>query len=180
MPYTPDIHHRHSIRLKDYDYSRPGAYFVTICAWQRECIFGDVANGEMVLNDVGRVVQAEWHRLPGRFPQIELDMFVIMPNHFHGIINIVGAQFIALGMCGRDVKGAMNRAPTVGEMVRTFKARCTHAINILRNNAGCPVWQRNYYERVIRNEKELSLAREYIVNNPMKWDRDRENPVNVV
>jgi hypothetical protein len=87
-------------------------------------------------------------------------------------------QYIAPGMCGRDVKGAMNRTPTVGEMVRTFKARCTHAINVLRNNPGCPVWQRNYYERVIRNENELSRAREYVIGNPMKWELDRENPIN--
>lgn len=182
MPYNPDIHHRHSIRLKNYDYSQSGIYFVTICAWQRECLFGDLANGEMALNDVGRVVQDEWRRLPKQFPMVELDVSVIMPNHIHGIISIVGAQFIAPGMCGRDrdVKGAMNRAPTVGEMVRAFKARCTHAINILRNNRGCPVWQRNYYERIIRDENELSRAREYIANNPMKWELDRENPVNAL
>jgi REP element-mobilizing transposase RayT len=95
MTYNPDKHHRHSIRLKDYDYSQAGAYFVTICTWQRECIFGEIVAGEMVLNDTGRIVLAEWDKTPTMRPNAELDRFVIMPNHLHGIIvlhNIVGAH----------------------------------------------------------------------------------------
>ncbi len=186
MTFNPDIHQRRSIRLRDYDYSQAGKYFVTICAWQRECLFGEIVNGEMQLNDLGQTMETVWFCLPDHYIGIELDEFVIMPNHFHGIIDIVGAQFIApdLGITSYGDKsasnqGAMNRAPTVGGVVRGFKARCTHAINIIRSNLGCPVWQRNYYERVIRNETELTRARDYIVNNPLKWELDKENPANL-
>jgi len=89
MTYNPDIHHRRSIRLRDYDFSAAGAYFMTICAWNRDCLFGDIVNGEMVLNDLGRLVFAEWNRTPEIRKEIELDVAVVMPNHFHGIICIV-------------------------------------------------------------------------------------------
>ena len=167
MTYNPDIHHRRSIRLQEFDYSFVGAYFVTICAWNRECLFGDVADGEMRLNDLGRVVESVWLALPEHYAGIQLNVNVIMPNHFHGIVNIVGA--------------GLKPAPTgkqhgLSEIVRGFKTFSSRRINEIRNNPGCPVWQRNYYERVIRNDIELSLAREYIVNNPLKWDTDDNNP----
>jgi len=167
VKFDPDKHHRRSIRLGDYDYSRPGAYFVTICIKDRECLLGEVTDGHMRLNDIGRAVQMEWVRLPERFQSAELDEFVIMPNHLHGIIH-VGAPFMA-----PDEPGAINRAPTLGEMVRTFKAVSTHAIRRSRTSFQ---WQRNYYEHIIRNEHELALTREYIVNNPAQWALDRENP----
>ncbi len=199
MSFNPDIHHRHSIRLKNHDYSQAGAYFVTLCVWQRECLFSDIVDGVLALNKMGETVDSIWRNLPGHYENSNLDEYVIMPNHFHGIVNIVGAQFIAPESTGNHVgaqfiapsedankkinrgsmnQGVMNAAPTVGEIVRGFKARCTHSINRIRNNPGCPVWQRNYYERIIRNDDELSRAREYIVNNPMKWALDKENPMN--
>jgi len=128
----------------------------------------------MRLNDAGRIVQDIWDALPGHYPCVELDCFVVMPNHIHGIVvlNDVGAQFIT----PNNNQGAMNRAPTVGEIIRAFKARCTHSINHLRGVQGVSIWQRNYYEHIIRNESSLQEIREYIANNPAQWAIDRENP----
>ena len=142
---------------------------------------------------MGEIIQQEWYNIPARFPNVELDTFIIMPNHMHGIIviNHVGAQLIAPNMSnalfrgnqdainqGVINQGAINRAPTVGNIVRAFKARCTFTINQIRNTPGVPVWQRNYYEHVIRNDYELNRIREYIINNPMRWDTDEYNPEN--
>jgi REP element-mobilizing transposase RayT len=113
MKYDPDIHHRHSIRLREYDYSANGAYFVTICTQGRECLFGDIVEGQMNLNDAGRMVEEVWLKLPERFPQITLDERVIMPNHFHGIICIVGVP---------KKQGAASSAPTLGAIMRVFKS----------------------------------------------------------
>lgn len=194
MAYNPDIHHRRSIRLRNYDYSSAGAYFVTICTWNHECLLGDIVDGAIRLNDFGTLVDGCWQTITAYHNQVVLDAFVIMPNHIHGIITIVGAQFIApnsniaaeleihqgakgaINQGAKGAKGAINRAPTVGEMIRGFKARCTHMINKIRENTGCPVWQRNYYERVLRNDNELTRAREYIINNPLKWNDDDNNP----
>ena len=128
----------------------------------------------MRLNNVGHAVQDVWDALPVHFPDVELDAFVVMPNHIHGIIvlNDVGARSIAPD----NKQGAINCTPTLGEIVRAFKARCTHGINQLRSTQGMPVWQRNFYEHVIRDESSLQEIREYIVNNPAQWAFDRENP----
>jgi REP element-mobilizing transposase RayT len=214
MPFKPEINHRCSIRLRDYEYSRAGAYFVTICAWQRECLFGEAVPGELRLNRAGEIVRECWDALPDHFPNVELDEFIVMPNHIHGIIvltdggNPVGARFIAPNPAAPnpaapnpaapnpaapnpaapnpaapnpapmdcEIQGAMNRAPTVGDIVRSLKARCTHAINQSRHTPGAPVWQRNYYERVIRNEREMADIRQYIANNPVKWAEDENHP----
>jgi REP element-mobilizing transposase RayT len=136
------------------------------------------------------MVAAIWDALPQRYQGVEVDVFVAMPNHIHGIIVIndpgfgrgVGAQFIAPdpvtpdNQAKPDNQGAMNRAPTVGEIVRAVKARCTHAINQTRNTTGIPVWQRNYYERIIRNDRELATIRQYIADNPAKWAEDENHP----
>ena len=179
MTYNPAIHHRRSIRLQDYDYSSAGAYFVTIRSWNRECLFGDVTDESVRLNDFGMVVDGCWRAISMHFPSVELDEFVIMPDHLHGIMVLV-APAINPGAMNRDVMnlGAMNRAPTttVGGIVRAFKARCTHGINEIRINPGGAVWQRNYYERIIRNDRELNSIREYIVNNPQKWADASNNP----
>ena len=174
--YNSDNHHRRSIRLKGYDYGSAGAYFVTICTQNRTCWFGVLADGEMRLNDAGRVAQASWDELPARFPDVRLDTFVVMPNHVHGII-IVGAQFIApsdgFGTATID-QGAMNRAPTLGEIVRTFKAVSPR---LIRRSANPDfAWQRNYYEHVIRDDESLNRIRQYILDNPGRWVFDRENP----
>ncbi len=157
---------------------------MTICTQGRECLFGDFVDGEMRVNDAGYMVQKWFHESARKFKNIESDEFVIMPNHFHGIIVIVGAQFIAPFDCDtinqNKKQGVMNHAPTVGEIVRAFKARCTHTINQIRNTPGHPVWQRNYYEHVIRDEEEMNRIRQYISDNPAKWGEDENNPVNII
>jgi len=133
----------------------------------------------MRLNDAGRMVQDAWNALPTHYSCVELDSFVVMPNHIHGIVmlNDIGARFIAPNNNpSEENQGAMNRAPTVGEIIRTFKARCTRSINELRGTQGVSIWQRNYYEHIIRNETSLQEIREYINNNPAQWANDRENP----
>jgi REP element-mobilizing transposase RayT len=160
---------RRSIRLKEYDYSLAGAYFVTICAHKRECLFGEVLDGQMRLNDAGRLIQAAWESLPEYYPHVVLDVWVVMPNHFHGVIILVGA--------GLKPAQTENRHG-LPEIVRAMKTFSSRRINEMRGTSGVPVWQRNYFERVIRNDNEMHRSREYIVNNPAKWDLDRENPVN--
>jgi putative transposase len=166
----PTTRSRRSIRLKEFDYSQPGLYFVTIVTHQRKCVFGEVADGSVQLSEAGRVVNEMWHGLPERFPDASADLFVVMPNHVHVIVN-VGAQFIAPGGAG---EGAMNRAPTLGQIIRSVKAAATHR---LRQTRGLEfVWQRNYYEHVIRDEEALNRIRQYILDNPTRWELDPENP----
>ena len=172
---------RRSIRLKGYDYAQYGAYFVTICTRDRRCIFGDVTDGKMYLSSHGRVVETEWLRTGEIRRNVELDDFVVMPNHMHGIVWLspnVGARRAvplrqpsrALEKFGRPVPGSL---PTI---IRAFKSAVTKAINAKRDTLGHPVWQRNYYEHVIRDEDDLNRIRQYIDNNPARWAMDRENP----
>ena len=184
--------------MKEYDYSQAGAYFVTVCAWKKENIFGEIKSCEMLLNEYGEIVMKCWDDLSNYYPNAQLDEFSVMSNHIHGIVSLsnVGAQFIApvrkttvekqgvmkKGLMNqvptennRSKQGAINHAPTVGEIVRAFKARCTHAINKIRNTPGVPVWQRDYYEHIIRDDRELHTIRQYIRYNPSKWDEDEEN-----
>ncbi len=183
MPFNPDIHHRRSIRLRNYDYTRAGAYFMTMCTWQRECLFGDIVEGEMVLNELGSMAGSTWSELSNHYRHVEIDAFVIMPNHVHGIIVFSDEQADEAGLN----RGRVANPPLQGEkrhglpeIVRGFKTFSSRRINAMRHNHGCPVWQRNYYERIIRNEYELTRARSYIINNPLKWEHDKENPINSV
>lgn len=201
MTYDSKIHHRRSIRLKNYDYSRAGAYFITICTHNRECLFGQITDGEMVLNNAGRIVSVEWRNTPVLRDNIELDEFVVMPNHIHGILMInqpCGGvlQYAPTNEQTLPNPGVLPCAPaneqslpdsgvlpyaptkfqspskTIGAIIRGYKSSVTKQINIVRGQPSAPVWQRNYYERVIRDEKELNYIREYIMNNPSKWDED--------
>jgi len=166
-------HHRRSIRLRGYNYSRAGAYFITICTQGRARLFGDIVDGEMVLDDAGRVAWRCWRDIPNHFPHAELDEFVVMPNHVHGIIVIGGDD---------DVVGAKNFSPLrsagtskiIGSMVRGFKTGVTKWMR--QNTPIHDVWQRNYYEHIVRNESELNRIRQYIINNPGNWAGDNENP----
>jgi putative transposase len=178
VKYDPDIHHRRSIRLKGYDYKQAGAYFITVCTQDRACFFGNVVDGEMLSSDSGRVAQAAWSDLPGRFQNINLDEFVVMPNHIHGII-LVGTQFIAPTNSSQPPiantdQGPMNRAPTLGRIIRAYKAVTTR--HIRRTANATFAWQRNYYEHIIRNDESLNRIRQYILDNPTRWVFDRENP----
>ena len=167
---------RQSIRLENYDYSQAGAYFVTICTHNRKCLFGQISGGRTLLNRFGKLVGDEWDRTPQVRDDVMLDRYVIMPNHIHGII-IVSHEEGVWQYAPTD--GFRSPSKTVGAVIRGFKSAITKQINESRKTPGAPVWQRNYWDRVIRNERELSKAREYIQNNPLKWELDRENPANI-
>ncbi len=183
MAFDPNIRHRRSIRLKDYDYSQPGAYFVTLCTHTRECLFGQIADDVMVMNDAGRMIERWWRELPNKYPVVDMDNYMIMPNHFHGIIAIVGA---ALRGCPQEqypVNGGQPHgvAPTLGDMIDWFKTMTTNDyIRGVKHHQWRPFtgrfWQRNYYEHIIRDEHDLGTIREYITNNPARWERDDYNP----
>jgi len=131
MTYDPDIHHRRSIRLNDFDYSQSGAYFVTIVIKIRKCLFGEVIDEAMVLNDAGYMVETVWNGLPHQFPNIELDEYVVMPNHFHGIIIIVGATLVVAqqNVVGENERAGTRPAPTnetIGDIIGVFKSITTH------------------------------------------------------
>jgi putative transposase len=163
MKFNPEKHHRKSTRLKNYDYSSSGVYFMTICVFQRECIFGEIANGEMILSSAGERVLEVWEGLPLRFPTVELDAFVIMPNHVHGVICLT-------------VDGS--EAVSISTVLRVFKSLSARAINQDLGRAERPAWQKRFWDRVVRDEAELERVRTYILNNPQSWAEDAENPNN--
>ena len=164
--FNPDIHHRCSIRLKGYDYSTPGAYFITICAKERELLFGDVTKGIMNENRIGELVKRIWFDVPMRFKMIEMDAYVVMPNHIHGII-VIHETYNKRNNDTCDILTV-----TLGEIIRAYKSLTATGVNKLLDRIGQPFWQRNYYERIIRNEDELNHTREYIINNPPDWESD--------
>jgi putative transposase len=180
--YNPEKHHRRSIRLRDYDYSQTGAYFVTICSWNRECIFGDILDGDIRLNEFGQIVKKEWLQTGDIRHNLELDEFIIMPNHIHGIIvlnDIVGAtRRVARNWAIHRIAPTL-QSNSIGSIIGQFKSIVSKQINLIRNTPGFPVWQRNYYEHIIRNEDELNRVREYIINNPLQWADDENNPLNI-
>jgi putative transposase len=161
---------RKSLRLLNYEYTQEGAYFITILTVNRECLFGDVVQGEIRLNPIGNIVKDVWQSIPIHFPQASVDDFVIMPNHIHGIINLVGARhavpLLNYEQFGKPISGSI---PTI---IRSFKSEVTRRVNILRHTPGAKLWQRNYYEHVIRNEKDFQALLEYIHLNPIKWGND--------
>jgi len=208
MSYIQNIHNRRSIRLKGYDYSQAGLYFITICCSNHVCLFGEVVNGEMVLNEYGTIACNEWLNTPNIRKNVELDVFVIMPNHIHGIIILNGRGELhsphnvitdnkwgecnfpdnvitdnkwgecnfpdniitdnKWGECDSPLRGPSNN---IGAIVRGYKSSVTKQLNLL--NIGCTVWQRNYHEHIIRNQKSYKTIAEYIVNNPSKWNNDK-------
>jgi REP element-mobilizing transposase RayT len=194
MKYDPQKHHRRSIRLKGYDYTQAGAYFVTICTYQRMYVFGEVINGEMVLNETGKIARDEWFKTGELRPYVRLyeNEFVVMPNHAHGVIWIVDNVGTRRGRVhdwveqragqrpaptaesfGKPVKGSI---PTI---VRAYKSAVTYAVNGAQNMRGAVLWQKNYYEHVIRNDRELKNIGWYILNNPLNWQLDRDNLQNI-
>jgi putative transposase len=194
--FDPQNYHRRSIRLPNYDYSQPGAYFVTIVTWHRELLFGKVLGGEMKLNQVGHIVQWEWKELPTRFRYIELGAFVVMPNHFLGVLIFhehVGASRQALTntrsdkesispLIQNDSKGSLlpsgAKPASLGAVILQFKSRVTKRLWKTPSLKDIPIWQRNYYEHIIRNEKDLKNKTDYIHANPLLWEQDHENLVN--
>jgi REP element-mobilizing transposase RayT len=183
MKYDPSKHHRRSIRLKGYDYSQAGAYFVTICTHNRECLFGKINDGTMFLNEMGEIAKQCWLEIPNHFPNVTLDEFVIMPNHIHGIIIINdngGANDNSPPQQIQQNKSFRSPSRTIGSIIRGYKIGVTKLCRQnagVNNNSPLQIWQRNYYEHIIRNENELNKIRQYIINNPLKWSLDFENPV---
>ncbi|WP_428667782.1 transposase [Runella sp.] len=173
MKFNPKIHHRNSIRLKDFDYSSQEYYFITICARNRECIFGEIIDNQPKLIQLGQIIKHEWLALPRRFPQIELDEYIIMPNHFHAIIQILGV--FSSASVWADVKPA----PTLGDIICAFKLVVfKRYYDLIRQNnvdeiAKC--WQRNYWERIIRDNQEFINIQHYIATNPERWSEDSDN-----
>jgi len=176
--FEQERHHRRSIRIPGYDYSQTGWYFITTCVGDRECVFGMVDDGIIVLNALGQIVYEEWTKSSALRDNMILDEYVIMPNHFHGIVNIVDDGR------GKARVGAYHNTPlqsrpfqspsnNIGSIVRGFKSAVTKRINLLRHTPGAAFWQRNYYEHIIRDEEDLNRIRQYVIANPMKWQEDR-------
>ena len=189
MKFDPQKHHRRSIRLKEYDYSQAGAYYVTIDVQNRECLFGEIVNYEMILNEAGKMVNEQWNALLERFPSIELDVYQAMPNHFHGIIIVIApvgttlvvAPVLDISQQGAGTSPAPTKKPTLGDIIGAFKSITTHEYILGVDNKNWlqfykRLWQRNYYEHVIRDEADLNRIRDYIQSNPANWDEDEENP----
>ncbi|MDI6780565.1 MAG: hypothetical protein QME49_00415 [bacterium] len=206
MEYNPDIHHRKSIRLKGYDYSNTGVYFVTICTHSKESVFRDTIFRNTVprsldvslhlplcplpnLNRYGEIIQQHWNNIPNHFQHVVLNEFVIMPNHIHGIIRInpcTGQGEATNQGGGTPQEGGEThqegggtpplRMPTLGQIVGYFKYQTTKTINQIDNTPNRPIWQRNYYERIIRTETDYFEITKYIRDNPQNWHYDEENP----
>jgi putative transposase len=189
MGHDPEKHHRQSIRMKGYDYTLPGAYFVTIVSLRRMCLFGGIENGTIIQSDIGRIVNECWYRIPNCFEDIELDEFVLMPNHLHGLVLIYealgkGEAFAESNLDQNDNKLA-NASPlqpkgtrkgSLSAVIQNFKSISTRLVNKKYFTPGNKIWQRNYYERIIRNDREFSAIRQYIHDNPLNWEMDQENP----
>ena len=166
---------RRSIRLPGYDYSQNGAYFITICIQDKESLFGEIADGEMKLNEFGNIVHDIWKSLPKRF-SVMLDAFQIMPNHIHMIIQTVGAPLVV----AHSSRAGIKPAPTVGDIIGAYKSLTTHKYIMGVKNDGWKsfekrLWQRNYYEHIIRDDGDLQRIREYIKSNPNNWEMDKLN-----
>ena len=182
MPYNPDIHNRRSVRLKHHDYSQNGAYFITICVHNRCCLFGNILNDAMILSDAGKMIDEQWQKITTRFEHVCLDEYIIMPNHFHGILTLHGETQ------DRNLRQKQSRMKTsdtspcyhnsyLSGIIRAFKSITTHHyIHGVKSNSWAPferkLWQRNYHEHVIRNETSLQKLREYTKNNPYTWQGD--------
>ena len=215
MAYNPRKHHRRSIRLKGYDYTAPGAYFVTICTHDHVCTFGEVVEGDMRLNAYGRVVDTYWSRIPRHFPHVTLDAWVVMPNHIHGIIvitdapspvdkrgrricrgeailestpvmrhdlepqpssNSTGYTGIASPLQSQPTRPHGVPSGSLGAIVGNFKSITNRRINRMRHTPGGRVWQRNYWDHIIRNDRAYQRIRQYIENNPALWEEDQLHP----
>lgn len=178
--FDPQKHHRRSIRLKGYDYASEGAYYVTILVQGRRCLFGEIVDSEMHINQYGEIVQKWWDDIPVHFPNVRLGAFVIMPNHVHGIIFITNERRGEVHSLRNDQNQCITenqdrgapplRRPTLGQIIAYFKYQATKEINAIeRAGVITKLWQRDYYEHIIRNERELQQKTDYILDNPSRW-----------
>ncbi len=179
MPYDPATHHRRSVRLKGHDYTQPGAYFVTIVTHNRECVFGEIVNDQVRLNEWGEMAAACWRDLPRHFEFVTLDTWVVMPNHLHAILNIVEAKHSQKAGNPSPLPPRGTQPGSLGALIQNYKAITTRKI---RQSCRAPdifrfAWQRNYFEHVIRDNPDLGRIRRYIAANPVQWALDTENPI---
>lgn len=163
--YNPDIHKRKSIRLKYYDYSSVGFYFVTICCFNRLPLFGNIENGIMKLNECGKIAHNEWIKTFEMRTNLEIDEFVIMPNHVHLIV------YIKENNHQEENVNRPFRSPSdnLGSIIRGYKSAVSQK---LKDYIPHPIWQRNYYEHIIRDEHSYQMIWDYVVNNPLLWEKD--------
>lgn len=176
--------------MKSWDYSNPSDYFITICTHDRECLFGEIIDGEMRLNKLGIIIQNETSNISKRFNNIGIDIYSIMPNHMHLLISILCDENSFESNVGATLAVAQNNragaspAPTIGDIIGSFKSLCFKKYKgyIEKNNLSLRTkfWQRNYYEEIIRNERHYDEVYCYIESNASTWDRDRNNPKNIV
>ncbi len=209
MRYDPEKHHRRSIRLRGYNYSRAGAYFVTICVKNRECLFGEIQNGKVILNDFGKIIDYHWQKIPTHFENAALDEYIVMPNHFHAVlwlvgdggkmanpenavtgITVVGAKHSGQSIVTEHDDVAGNASPlrprhpngtkpgSLSAVIQNFTSITSRKINRIRKTPGKKLWQRNFHDHIIRNDRELFNICQYIIDNPLKWKIDNENPNN--
>ena len=171
---------RSSIRLRGYDYTKAGVYFVTLCTFESECLFGEVVDGEMLLSEAGEIARRCWMRIPEHFANVDLDEFQIMPNHVHGIVvlksfvgtrHAVSLQQQNTQQFGKPVPGSLS---TIIRSYKSAVSKCVHT----EGHAEF-AWQSRFHDRIIRNHKEFQNIRKYICENPAKWESDEENPVNI-
>lgn len=165
---------RKHIRLKAYDYSRCGGCFVTVCVLNKSNVLGEIINGDMRLNDCGNIVKEEWLRMADLRQHVSCGEFIIMPNHLHGIILIYSSS--GIDRATQRVAPTKLLSGSLGSIVGQFKSVTAKRINALRGTAGCSFWQRSFYDHVIRNESDHDRVCEYIINNPLQWSLDEENP----
>ena len=187
---------RRSIRLRNYDYSQPGAYFITLCVEGKRCLLGEVLDAQVAKNSAGNMVEHWWLELPRKFPEVVLDKHVVMPNHFHGILIIereavltppAGVRVARCRSPGDRAVGKPRQpgyAPVLGDIMDWLKTMSTNGYIRGVKTFGWPrfsgrFWQRNYYEHVIRDENDFDQKRRYIADNPRRWDQDEENPANI-
>lgn len=182
MPDPSPLPNRRSVRLPGFDYSRLGQYFVTICAFQKRCLFGRVDGSRVHLNHLGEIVQRCWTEIPAHFPQVTLDAFVVMPNHVHGILAIQTRARRAVPL--REIhRPELFRNPVLGSLatiVRSYKSAAAKQVRTMLKQPDYTVWQRSFYESVLRSGKDYANAARYILENPKMWHLDSENPLSPV
>jgi REP element-mobilizing transposase RayT len=178
--HNQNIQNRKAMRLKNYDYNQSGAYFITICIQQRECLLGNITNGMLQLNEYGEIVNKIWSELPKYFQSIDIDAAVIMPNHFHGIVINCDRNISTQNSTAYIQESSLfyQRKTKLGKIIAYFKYQTTKLINQKRTMEGVRVWQRNYYDHIIRSQESLEILRKYIIENPLHWTTDQLHPHN--
>jgi len=169
------LRQRNTLRLRGYDYSQPGAYFVTTIAHDRACMFGEVVDGTVRLNEIGQVVHEEWAAIPARRVGVELDAFIVMPNHVHGIVRILSNASGEASLAPTRAVAGVSRG-SLGSIVGSFKAGVSRRVAAMRRGSPIALWQSGYQDHIVRTDGELDRIRRYIAANPEHWATDHENP----